>query len=328
MKRYAAENTMRLPIAVTTYFNPFRGRLRRRNYDVFRRELGLPLLTVEWSPEGRFELEETDADMLLQISGGDLLWQKERLLNIGMAQALATWPQADLVFVDCDVVFADPGWSACVVEALDRFPAVQCFDTVGYLPENTPLDGPLATLAQTPAEISMPSLASALEMGRRLYERQGGVPAELNSGSPMALCGNPGMAIALRPGALPGFRFYERNLVGGGDLPLAAALAGRLEEVFAQRAHSPAHRDDLRDWARQCIPPGPGLGCAPQRLLHLWHGRLEDRGYVKRYAILLAHGFDPARDLDPDPAGGLRLLPHAQALRLAVADYLASRNDA
>ena len=64
------------------------------------------------------------------------------------------------------------------------------------------------------------------------------------------------------------------------------------------------------------------------RLLHLWHGRLEDRGYVKRYAILLAHGFDPARDLDPDPAGGLRLLPHAQALRLAVADYLASRNDA
>lgn len=319
---------MPMTIAVTTYFNPFRGRLRRRNYDVFRRELGLPLLTVEWSPEGRFELAETDADVLLQISGGDVLWQKERLLNFGMARAMKMWPKADLIFLDCDVVFADAAWSRSVVEALDRFPAVQCFDTVGYLPEETPLDGSSATLAQMREEVAFPSLAKALASGRRLYEPVSTVRNGLYAPGQTPLSGNPGMAIALRPGALPGFRFYECNLVGGADLALAAALAGALDEVFTHRAFSPGHQDHLRDWARRCIPAGSSLGFAPQRLLHLWHGKLKDRGYSTRNAILLEHGFDPARDVDPDPAGGLRLTQQAQALRRAVAQYLASRNDA
>ena len=153
------KDAMRRLIAVTSYFNPLGGRLRKRNYDVFRRELGLPLLTVEWSRDGRFELSDDDAEVLLRVSGGDLLWQKERLLNIGMAQARSTWPGADLAFLDCDIVFAEPGWDGRVIEALDRFPAVQCYSTVGYLPEGAVLEGPTAAIARSTGQTVMPSLA-------------------------------------------------------------------------------------------------------------------------------------------------------------------------
>lgn len=318
---------MRRLIAVTSYFNPLGGRLRKRNYDVFRRELGLPLLTVEWSREGRFELSDDDAEVLLRVSGGDLLWQKERLLNIGMTQARSTWPGADLAFLDCDIVFAEAGWDGRVVEALDRFPAVQCYSTVGYLPEGSVLEGPMAAIARSTGQTVMPSLARALDKGRGLFGiREGASVVYAPNQTP--LTGNPGMAIALRPDALPGFRFYERNVVGGGDLLLAAALAGRLEEAFTHRDYSAAHREDLRAWAARCISPDSRLGCVPEHLVHLWHGDLRNRRYSERNAILVNHGFDPVRDVDPEPSGGLRLAKGADALRRAVGEYLGSRNDA
>ena len=71
--------------AITAYFNPAGFHNRLRNYRVFRENLGAPLVAVEFSHEGRFELCATDADILLQIAGGDVMWQKERLLNLALA---------------------------------------------------------------------------------------------------------------------------------------------------------------------------------------------------------------------------------------------------
>ena len=57
-----------------------------------------------------------------------MLWQKERLLNL----ALAALPdRCDAVaWLDCDVVFEDDDWPARAVEALQRFPLIQPFQTV------------------------------------------------------------------------------------------------------------------------------------------------------------------------------------------------------
>ena len=66
--------------AITSYFNPARYRRRLSNYRIFRANLGVPLVTVELSFDGQFELTEGDADILIQIPAGAMLWQKERLL--------------------------------------------------------------------------------------------------------------------------------------------------------------------------------------------------------------------------------------------------------
>ena len=70
--------------AITSFFNPVRYQRRLLNYRVFRSRLGIPLVAVELSFDGQFELTKCDADILIQVSGGAVHWQKERLLNIAL----------------------------------------------------------------------------------------------------------------------------------------------------------------------------------------------------------------------------------------------------
>ena len=65
--------------AITSYFNPSRYRRKLENYRVFRERLAVPLIAVEHDVEGRFELGPGDADVLVRVAGGDVLWQKERV---------------------------------------------------------------------------------------------------------------------------------------------------------------------------------------------------------------------------------------------------------
>ena len=56
--------------ALTTYFNPVRYKRRLSNYRIFRSNLHIPLVTVELSFDGHFELTKNDADVLIQ----DIRW--------------------------------------------------------------------------------------------------------------------------------------------------------------------------------------------------------------------------------------------------------------
>src|SRR6476660_344267 len=90
-------------LAVTSDFNPMKSRRRLANYRTFRSRLDVPLVTVELAFDGQFELTSGDADHLIQLSGGDIMWQKERLLNIGIKSI----PSAvkNFAWIDCDILF-------------------------------------------------------------------------------------------------------------------------------------------------------------------------------------------------------------------------------
>src|ERR1700682_329130 len=114
--------------AITSYYNPARSKRRWTNYRIFRRNLGVPLLTVELSFDGHFELEETDADILIQTSGGAVLWQKERLLNV----AIQSVPPAvsHIAWIDCDVIFERTDWMDEAKTQLKDFKVVQLFSNL------------------------------------------------------------------------------------------------------------------------------------------------------------------------------------------------------
>src|SRR5215211_5841400 len=95
--------------AITSYFNPVRYRRRLENYRTFRSNLRIPLVAVELSFDGQFELTKDDADILVQLSGGALLWQKERLLNVGLQSVPAG--VENVALIDCDVVFEREDWA-------------------------------------------------------------------------------------------------------------------------------------------------------------------------------------------------------------------------
>jgi hypothetical protein len=113
--------------AVTSYFNPVGYRRRRENFRVFREQLTLPLVAVELSFNGCFELQPEDAEILIQIHGRDVMWQKERLLNVAVQSLPAACTQ--VAIVDCDVVFVRPDWTAALSRRLEDVPqgdAAQC----------------------------------------------------------------------------------------------------------------------------------------------------------------------------------------------------------
>src|SRR5450759_1082712 len=70
--------------AITSYFNPVGYRRRLSNFRIFRERLKVPLVVVELTYGSDFELQEQDADILIQLRGGAVLWQKERLLNLAL----------------------------------------------------------------------------------------------------------------------------------------------------------------------------------------------------------------------------------------------------
>lgn len=72
---------------ITCYFNPLRYRRRLANFRIFRENLRAPLIAVELAYGPEFELESDDAEVLIQTHCKDVMWQKERLLNVGLVRS-------------------------------------------------------------------------------------------------------------------------------------------------------------------------------------------------------------------------------------------------
>src|SRR5262245_5482849 len=116
---------------MTSYFNPMRYQRKLWNYRIFRERLHAPLAAIELSYDDGFELEEGDAEILVQIHGGAILWQKERLLNV----VLGALPRSCryIVWVDCDVFFSTADWMQSLPSHLERFSIVQLFKNKHHL---------------------------------------------------------------------------------------------------------------------------------------------------------------------------------------------------
>jgi hypothetical protein len=313
-------------LAITSYYNPFRGLLRRQNYNTFRMNLGVQLLTVEWSPTGQFELDARDADILIQVSGGSILWQKERLLNIGLAKA-REMGFTEVVFLDCDIIFSTSNWFELVSAELEKHAVIQCFSHVNYLAHIEGSVPELEALRAAPSEYSLPSMAFSMQQGHGLYRSNVPKhPTQIQSFT--ALSGNPGLAMAIRADLLQHWSYYESNLVGGGDLVAMAALTSNLSILFSQIAFTSKHQDHMLGWAKTLDFKENIVGVTSNHVLHLWHGKLENRGYGSRYAILNECHYDPFSDIQSDRNGALIFAQGSEQLQQRIERFLSSRQDA
>ena len=106
--------------AVTCLFGDVINGRRLANYRVFRDALQVPLIAVELAFNGRTQLKRDDADVVISLTGGDVMWQKERLLNL----ALAHLPDACryVAWLDSDVILRREDWPLATCRLLDEFP--------------------------------------------------------------------------------------------------------------------------------------------------------------------------------------------------------------
>jgi hypothetical protein len=297
--------------AVTAYFNPKRYRRRRDNYRVFRECLNAPLVTVELAYGPDFELGPEDADILIQLRGRDVLWQKERLLNVALQSLPASCRK--VVSVDCDLVFESADWLERTSLLLDRFLVVQPFSHVHRMP-----------IAWSPGQ-TRPAETESLRSPAFL----------LASGMPLSTClGTPaeqlkcalGGAWAARRDLLDAHAFYDACILGGGDNAFVRAAYGCFEEAMRLHLMNARRRQHYLAWARPFFDAVRGsVGFADGDLLHLWHGTPHDRRYRSRNQGLEPFQFDPYSDIAIDDNGPWRWNSDKREMHAYVSEYFSAR---
>jgi len=195
-------NTDRM-CGVTCFYNLSQSKERLRNFATFRarwEKSGLPLLVIEWSPWGEFQLGDEPSDLIKyhQISGGAICWQKERLFNIA-AEIMMSFNYDKIVYVDSDVLFPeDDFWVGQLAYELETHDVVQCFENVVCEYGDVTRAGP-STMSQ--------------------YEKEGNI-----------LSSSPGGVWAFNKRFAEGAGWYENNMVGGGDSTMVHALLNDVPE--------------------------------------------------------------------------------------------------
>jgi hypothetical protein len=299
--------------AITTYFNAIGWRSRLANYRMFRRHLKVPLITVELAYGPDFELHAGDAEILIQLRGRDVMWQKERLLNI----ALKALPDScdKVAWLDCDIIFTRDDWPQAATRLLDRFVLVQLFSLVNRMPR-----------AWAPGQEATPAMQT-----RR------SIPFVIASGMPIDAClrAGPteiesahGVAWAARRELLETHGFYDGCIIGGGDTVMLRAAYGYFDVVIRKlQLTAPEQRRYLAWGVPFHDAVRAQVGFVDGDVLHLWHGEPRHRKYGIRNRQLQYFQFDPFTDIVVGENGCWRWASDKPQLHDYVRDYFVGRRE-
>jgi hypothetical protein len=337
---------------ITAYFNPAHYKTRRANYETFAapiRAAGIPLLTVECAfGDDPFDLPS--GPNVLQVRGPHVLWQKERLINLGVAHL----PQqaTKVTWLDGDILFTNPKWAVETAALLDEFAVVQPFKRAIRLKRG-------ASFA-TGDEYTVESFA--LVTGRD--------PQTLHAGTFHAH-GHTGFAWAARRDFLAQHELYESFINGTGDHYIAHAMKGdwagpcmanlqrvprtaglsrqatqrglltRLRAAIPRRWKQSFYKlpgvmrttgpfwAHFFSWAQPMAAATSGrIGWAPGEVLHLWHGDGgASRGHGEGWMEMHRRRFDPANDVRRGQSGCLEWASHKPGLRRWAEQFFAARRE-
>ena len=302
--------------SITTYYNPVGYRRRLTNYHVFRRHLSVPLLTVELAFDRDFELREGDADILVQLRARDVMWQKERLLNIALGHLPTKCEK--IVWLDCDLVYMTNDWSSEMVRLLDEYPLVQGCRYIYHM-----------TRDAAPEQV-LPG-GEAQRLGSLMYRLTEGITKldELDGmrNVPAGVVGC-GYVWGGRRSLLERYGFFDTNIVGGGDSALFFAAVGRFDRIIAAHSFGESRARGYLDWAKPFFSVVAGhVGFVEADIVHLCHGSLGDRQYRERHQRLAGFDFDPAADIALDVNGCWRWNSDKPEMHGWVQSFFESRRE-
>jgi len=301
--------------ALTTYFNPIRYKRRLSNYRIFRRNLHVPLVTVELSFDGQFELSKDDADVLIQISGGAILWQKERLLNI----AIRSVPTSvkNIAWLDCDILFGRNDWAEEAERQLnERCNVIQLFENAVYLNEEDTGEGLRGydSYPHVPGLVALYDKGNMSPLDRLAVSTQG------------ALVYNPGLAWAGRREVFAKHGFYDLAIIGAGDLYMANSIFGTMDSLVKLHSLNRSRSESYLEWAAPFHETVDSkVGNLAGEIYHLWHGDTKNRNYKDRFKILA--DFDPQADVYIGDNGALHWTKPSTALADQLRAHFLNRRE-
>jgi hypothetical protein len=305
---------------ITAFFNPAGYKNKYENYRLFRdnsKSQGLNLVAVELAfDDDPFTLKkDMDAEILIQIRGTrekNLVWQKERLLNIGLGRL----PQdCDKVcWVDCDIIFKNDHWIKETSELLGKYVVVQPFEYVARLPKG------VYDLSED--ELGRLGIGDMENKKCQSYSYKTVTNTTTNS--------MVGFVWAMRRAFIQKNLFYDSDPTGNQDEIMAYSfVSGRIPDyVTVRRFLNDAMRSDHDMYASKVYKEVQGsVYYSGGTILHLWYGSMKHRLYVTRCKILQIFSFDPSRDIRVGHNGLWEWSSDKPELHKAIGEYLERRNE-
>ena len=302
--------------AITSYFNPAGYARRLQNYRLFREHLAIPLVTVELSFNGSFELAKDDAEVLVQIQGADVMWQKERLLNLAVARVPRSCDR--VAWLDCDIVYGSDDWVDQTIQALDKFSLVHLFQERHDL--RIKFDANLLTTWDAP-----PTSESIIYK----HTKNETAPEDFFlANAPLARGTTAGLAWASRRTLLEKHGLYDAAILGSGDRAIICAALGEFEYGARALTMNPKRVEHYQSWAKPYFADVRGqVGNISARVFHLWHGEIADRQYEARHRQFERFDFNPCDDIVIAPSGAWRWRSNKPAMHSFIKTYFESRRE-
>jgi hypothetical protein len=255
-------------------------------------------------------LGQHDAEILVRRRGRDVLWQKERLLNLAL-QALPDECRK-VVWVDCDIIFESKDWVSRLSKSLDQFALVQPFQALYQMPPSW-----------TPGQ-PLPPEAEQWHSGPSLIASGMPIPACVSVPASQINCAR-GAAWAANRKLLEKHTLYDACIVGGGDSAIVRAAYGRFDDARRLQYLSGGH------YLRWAIPfhhaVKSNVTFLEGNTFHLWHGNAAHRQYRQRHEVLARFRFDPKTDIAVDQYGIWHWNSEKLELHNLVHDYFCARRE-
>ena len=297
---------------ITCYFNPSHYRTKFENYQRFKERIqqaGLPLLTIECAfGQDEFDLEASPD--VLQVRAQDVMWQKERLLNLAIRQLPSSAKK--VAWMDCDILFANPKWAVETARLLDEFPIVQPFTQSFRLPQD---------------QLRYSGAAEMVRGGIAAITHRS--PVWLTQGD-FARHGHPGYAWAAQRSLLEKHGLYDAMIIGSADHMMAHAMYGDFASpcLNANLGNRSARLDHFQRWGEALHQDVQGrVGYVAGNLLHLWHGDVKNRQYSPRHHKLAQFQFDPHSDIQLSSSGLWEWASPKPELHEWVVNYFSQRQE-
>lgn len=295
---------------VTCFFNPVRWKSREKLYRDFEQHMldsGVHLTTVECELGDRPFILDNPHVNHVQVRSHTVLWNKENLLNLGVASVAKEFPDFSYVaFVDADVMFRNAGWATETVHALQQYNVIQPWSKCLDLGPN----GEVMHLWH--------SFCRQIKQDHPMSATDG-------HGYQYA---HTGFAWAWRREALEWVSgLLDTAALGAGDHHMAWSLIGHADWTIPEGV-TQGYRQPVKRWESEAKHINQNLGYLHDSdIEHSWHGSKDGRKYKKRWSIIIDNQFDPQTDLKRNVWGVLELAGNKPRLRHELDRYFRERHE-
>ena len=274
---------------------------------------GLKLLCVELAFEDRpFELNSEDADKLVQVRSNSIMWQKERLLNIGLDHLPEDCDK--IAWLDSDIIFENENWVQETCELLEKYIVVRPFSFFVALPENYESFDIFNFERGTENGQFLPGFSyTAKNIGFGVVSSK--------------IC-KPGIAWAAKRELIDSVKFFDKAILGGGDDVMACAFLNKNSRCNIGDIPSKL-KESCKNWETKFLQlwGGAKVFYTNGIVLHLWHGEYKNRSYQTRYDCAIEYDFDPDFDLAINKYGCFEWRSVGYSFRKSVENYFFERKE-